>query len=158
MSLGGCSNFEDLLRACGYTNINNSENNNSNSTGCFDIPNGFQNINPELFVAISGILGEIISGNIPFNVQNALGNWFELLGQVILTYNAQQQYFQGGPGRCFSPQNYNVNNQFCNTNQNSTQNNKQNTQDSSTEAKLEKLESCINDLVIEIELLKSKLN
>ncbi|MDS0525994.1 hypothetical protein NNC19_09915 [Clostridium sp. SHJSY1] len=153
MDFNGWSNFEDLLKACGYTNPNNSET--KNNPGCFDIPNGFQNLNPELFVAISGILGEIISGNIPFNVQNALGNWFELLGQVILTYNAQQQYFQGGPGRYFCPNNYNVNNPFCNTNQNSST---QNSQNSSITKRIDELESHINTLMTEIEKLQNKIN
>lgn len=153
MDFSRCNNFQDLLNACGYTKSNTSDNN--NSFGCFDIPNGFQSLNPELFVAISGVLGEIISGNIPFNVQNALGNWFELLGQVILTYNAQQQYFQGGPGRYFDPKNYNVSNPFCNTNSN---NNAQNNQNSSITNRIDELESCINTLMTEIEKIQNKIN
>ena len=31
-----------------------------------------------------------------------------------MTYNSQQQYFQGGPGRYFNPMYYNVSNPFCN--------------------------------------------
>lgn len=180
MDFSGCSNFEDLLRACGYTNSHNanSTTNECNNPGCFDIPNGFQTLNPELFVAISGVLGQIMAGNLPFNVQNALGNWFELLGQVILTYNAQQQYFQSGPGRYFSPENYNINNQFCNTSQNTTQSSnsnksnkksskneskdsKKNNKNSSTQNNLDKineLESRINDLMAEIETIKKTIN
>lgn len=197
MDFSGWGSFEDLARACGYTNVNNSNNSNTNdntttnefnNTGCFDIPNGFQSLNPELFVAIGGILGQIMAGNIPYNVQNALGNWFELLGQVILTYNAQQQYFQSGPGRYFNPQNYNVNNQFCNINTNDvTQNSdlsksnkkssrngkkssrKNNDKNSSDEYnknlseqnkvdKINELESRINDLISEIEVIKNTIN
>ncbi len=81
--------------------------------GCDDINGGFQQIYPEVFIVIAEILGDVMAGKLPFNVQNAVGNWFELVGQVILTYNAQQQYFQGGPGRYFNPAYYNVSNPFC---------------------------------------------
>ena len=174
MDFNGWSNFEDLAKACGYTNSNNNADDNSNNNGgtnefnnegCCDIPNGFQSLNPELFVAIGGILGEIMAGNLPFNVQNALGNWFELLGQVILTYNAQQQYFQGGPARYFNPKNYNVANQFCNTNQNNTTQNssssKSNKKNSSSQNKVDKineLESRIDDLIAEIQIIKNTIN
>jgi len=134
LEFNGWNSFEDLVRACGYTNCNKSSNNtnetsnnnaanNSCNMGCGDIPNGFQSLNPELFIVIGEILGNIVAGSIPFNVQNAVGNWLQLVGQAILTYNAQQQYFQGGPGRYFNPKYYNVTNPFCNTTStNSTQN------------------------------------
>lgn len=135
MEFNGWNNFEDLARACGYTNChkdsdnttetsNNNATNNSFNTGCSDIPNGFQSLYPELFIVIGEILGNIVAGSIPFNVQNAVGNWLQLVGQAILTFNAQQQYFQGGPGRYFNPQYYNVTNPFCSTTStNTTQNN-----------------------------------
>lgn len=164
MNFCGWSSFEDLARACGYTNINNT------NTECYDIPNGFQELDPQLFILIGEILGNIISGNLPFNVQNALGNWLQLVGQVIETYNAQQQYFQGGPGRYFSTENYNVSNSFCNTSQNAgTNTNKQNksTDNSSNtkeksskeseEAKIKELERLINELKIEIEQIKNEI-
>lgn len=131
MNFNGWNNIEDFVKACGYENFNNNSNssnnrsetndgNNSNNEtdeffnmGCHDIPGGFQSVNPQLFAIVGQILGDIIAGNLPFNVQNAVGNWFELVGQVILTYNAQQQYFQGGPGRYFNPRYYNVSNPFC---------------------------------------------
>ncbi|MBK1812724.1 hypothetical protein JHL18_19060 [Clostridium sp. YIM B02505] len=131
MDFNGWSNFEDFARACGYTSSSNGGNNSSSNNGttnesnswaCHDIPNGFQGLDPQLFVTIGTILGEIMAGNMPFNVQNALGNWFELLGQVILTYNAQQQYFQGGPGLYYNPKNYNINNQYCPTSQSNSSN------------------------------------
>ena len=150
MNNNGFSNFEDIFRACGLGNINmddlnNSKDNKSNKEnfkdkttsdgnaqdtgggfnfGCNDMPGGFQNINPELFIVIAEILGNVMAGNLPFNVQNAVGNWLELVGQVILTYNSQQQYFQGGPGRHFNPMYYNVSNPFCNrTSTNPTEDN-----------------------------------
>ena len=134
MEFNGWTSFEDLARACGYTNCQNGSNNanetNSNNStnnscdmGCNDIPHGFQSLNPELFIIIGEILGNIVAGSIPFNVQNAVGNWLQLVGQAILTYNAQQQYFQGGPGRYFDSRYYNVTNPFCNTTPaNTTQN------------------------------------
>lgn len=53
------------------------------------------------FVAIGEILGNIISMNLPLNTQNSLGNWLCLVGQVICTYNAQQELYNDGPGVCF---------------------------------------------------------
>ncbi len=136
MNFNGWGNFEDLFRACGYTNScdnnNNTRNDDNNSTddnsntnstnnsnynsnyyGCNDIPNGFQTLHPELFIIIGEILGNIVAGSLPFNVQNAIGNWLQLVGQAIETYNAQQQYFQSGPGRYYDPRNYNIVNPFC---------------------------------------------
>ena len=137
MNFNGWGNFEDLFRACGYTNSsdnsnnsnddnNNNNNNNNNSKynynyyGCNDIPNGFQTLHPELFIIIGEILGNIVAGSVPFNVQNAIGNWLQLVGQAILTYNAQQQYFQAGPGRYYEARNYNIVNPFCSSSSPST--------------------------------------
>ena len=137
MNFNGWGNFEDLFRACGYTNYcdgnsnnsnnnnttdNSSNNNNSNSNyyGCNDIPNGFQTLHPELFIIIGEILGNIVAGSVPFNVQNSIGNWLQLVGQAILTYNAQQQYFQAGPGRYYEARNYNIVNPFCSSSSPST--------------------------------------
>ena len=63
---------------------------------------GFQDLHPEAFLISAEILGNIWAANLPFNVQNALGNWLMLIGQILLTFNAQQQYFQGGPGRYYN--------------------------------------------------------
>lgn len=73
----------------------------------------FQNVNPELFIVVGELLGNVIANELPFNVQNAVGNWLQLVGQAILTYNAQQQYYQQGPGRYFTPDSFNVDNPFC---------------------------------------------
>lgn len=137
MNFNGWGNLEDLLRACGYNNSSD----NTDNTGCNDIPNGFQNINPQLFILIGDVIGNIIAGNIPFNVQNAIGNWFELLGQVILTFNAQQQYFQSGPGRYYDPKNYNVDNPSCSTNPTDSTSNTTSTSNSSNSSSSSKTSS-----------------
>ncbi|EHJ00712.1 hypothetical protein CDLVIII_4185 [Clostridium sp. DL-VIII] len=189
MEFKGWNSFEDLAKACGYTNChkdtnNTSEKNNTNSTnnsdnaGCYDIPSGFQSLNPELFIIIGEILGNIISGSLPFNVQNAIGNWLQLVGQAIETYNAQQQYFQGGPGTFYNPKYYNSANPFCTTtstsntkntsswnNNNSDPNNeKRANYDSNTNSsiennfdKIKELELRINQLTSEIEQIKNKI-
>ena len=46
-------------------------------------------LNPYEFSAIAVIMGLIISPALTVNQQNSLGNFLELLGQVILTINAQ---------------------------------------------------------------------
>lgn len=81
----------------------------------------FQNVNPELFVVVGELLGNVIANELPFNVQNAVGNWLQLVGQAIETYNAQQQYYQQGPGRYFTPDSFNVDNPFCQNTQQSSQ-------------------------------------
>ena len=186
MEFNGWNSFEDLARACGYTNCNNSDNaseasnnnetNKSCNSSCGDIPNGFQSLNPELFITIGEILGNIIAGSIPSNVQNSLGNWLELVGQAILTYNAQQQYFEQGPARYFNPRNYNVGNSFCNTTPTNTTENNSSSNDSNNSSKskennsnsdysikaikekvdkIETLELRINQLTTEIEKMKN---
>lgn len=80
---------------------------------CSDAPGGFQDFNPQILNLITVLFGNIAAQKMPFNVQNALGNWLQLLGQVIITFNAQQQYFQGGPGRIYSPIYRNAANPFC---------------------------------------------
>lgn len=86
---------------------------NKNGFGCNDMPGGFQRINPMLFIVIGDILGDVMAGNLPFNVQNSIGNWIQLVGQAIETYSSQQQYFQSGPGRYYSPENLNITNPLC---------------------------------------------
>lgn len=80
---------------------------------CSDIPGGFQDLNPIILNLITVIFGSIASQKMPFNVQNAIGNWLQLFGQVIITFNAQQQYYQGGQGRIYSPIYRNAANPFC---------------------------------------------
>jgi hypothetical protein len=186
MEFNGWNSFEDLAKACGYTNnttSNETSNNNSGNTsgnmGCCDIPNGFQSLNPELFVVIGEVLGNIMAGNMPFNVQNAVGNWLQLVGQAIETYNAQQQYFQGGPGRYFNPKYYNATNPFCTTtstssaqnsgsmtNSTNSNNNKEKNSTSNSNAKsscennvdkIEALELRINQLTAQIKQIKNQL-
>lgn len=82
----------------------------------------FQNVNPELFIVVGELLGNVIANELPFNVQNAVGNWLQLVGQAIETYNAQQQYYQQGPGRYFTPDSFNVDNPFYQQTQQGSQN------------------------------------
>ncbi len=46
-------------------------------------------LNAYEFTLIATIAGFLISPTLTINEQNSLGNFFELLGQVILTINAQ---------------------------------------------------------------------
>ena len=178
MNFNGWGNFEDLIRSYSNNNTtnnnttnnntnnsNNNNNNNNNTTNCNDIPpSPFQTIPPELFAIISG---NIIAGNIPFNVQNLIGNWLELIGQVILVFNAQQQYFESGPGRYYDPKNYNISNPFCSNNSTNTNGNDSSTSTSSSTsssksndistAKIESLEKQIQELTKELNEIKTLL-
>ena len=165
MNFDGWVNLNDLLKACGYnyssdnSDEGNRTSNNSNTTnnfGCYDMPNGFQDLSPELFIIIGEILGNIIAGSIPFNVQNTLGNWLQLVGQAIETYNAQQQYFQSGPGRYYDPKNFNVTNPFCSSNStSSTTSNKSNSKNNdANRVRIEELEKQVQQLTNEINEIK----
>lgn len=113
--------FQDFIDYCNefYNNSNKEESQNSQNSGyyCGDIPGGFQTINPQFFLVMGEILGNVIAGQMPFNIQNVIGNWLQLVGQAIETFNAQQQYMQSGPGRYYDIKNLNVNNPFCTENQ-----------------------------------------
>lgn len=152
--------FNDFFGFFGYKETNEV---------CEDIPGGFQDLNPELFVLIGELLGNAIAGNLPFNVQNALGNWFQLVGQAMLTFNAQQQYFQGGTGRYYNPKYKNVSNPFCGENAASqaegpyggdgggnSNNTNTNSKNSDVNDKIEKLTKEIEELKEEINNLKNK--
>lgn len=51
-------------------------------------------LNPYEFSLIASILGFAISTTLTVDQQNSLGNFMELLGQVILTINAQSSTLQ----------------------------------------------------------------
>ncbi|GAA0068521.1 hypothetical protein UT300003_00440 [Clostridium sardiniense] len=122
MKSDSMNDFNEFMKQFGFNFRDNNCNNRDNAENfdpderCEDIPGGFQDLHPQLFVLIGDIMGQIMAGEMPFNVQNAIGNWFELIGQVILTYSAQQQYFQNGPGRYYKRKNKNVGNPFCEAN------------------------------------------
>lgn len=90
---------------------------------CKNIFSGFQALHPRLFALTGEVLGDILGQKLPFNVQNALGDWIQCVAQVIITYNSKQQYFQGGPGRYYNIMYKNVSNPFCTGNQNTTEGN-----------------------------------
>lgn len=126
------SKFYDFMNDYMNENINNNNNNNNTSDSSTftsgtqdfacgqDIPNGFQGVNPQLVLLVGEILGNVMSQSMPFNLQNFIGNWLQLVGQIIETYNAQQQYMQAGPGRYYDIRNININNPFCQDNNPST--------------------------------------
>lgn len=119
--------FDDFMKSCGYDFSEYKDNNSSENEespppgvgdddcrcGDSDIPGGFQDLNPQVLIVIATILGINIASKLPLNIQGAVGNFFELLGEVILTFNAQQQYFQGGPDRFYNPIYRNASNPFC---------------------------------------------
>lgn len=115
--------------------------------------NDFQGMDPQTFIVIAEMIGNFIGGDTPFNVQNAIGNWLMLIGQAIVTYNAQQQYFQGGPGRCFDCNNFNINNPDVNQNNNVNQGNNGKNYDE----ELIMITKKINKLTLEITKLKKEI-
>lgn len=120
---------EEILKSLGYQkkSNNNDSNDKCNCTidpsggadnNCcaklnLDVPGGFQDLDPMIFVVIAELIGNVIAGNTPFNVANSISNILGLVGQVIETYAAQQQYFEFGPGRYYNEAYKNVANPFC---------------------------------------------
>ena len=132
--------------------------------GCSDMPGGFQDLNPQLFSLMGQIIGMVMSGNLPFNVQNAIGNWLMLVGQTIETYSGQQQYFQSGPGRYYDLKYKNVTNPFCpQSNQSSStsqtgESTSKNKQTAKTCSDIEHLRKEVDRLSLELERLRKEVH
>lgn len=159
---------------CNFEN-KNAEASEKSRNACSDIPGGFQDLNPTILNLITVLFGSIASQKMPFNVQNAIGNWLQLFGQVMITFNAQQQYYQGGPGRMYSPIYRNAANPFCSestdesqansatstssnesNNKNSIENNKLNNDIFSLKKSIELLNAKVYELQKQIEELKNR--
>lgn len=159
---------------CNFGN-KNAEASEKSRNACSDIPGGFQDLNPTILNLITVLFGSIASQKMPFNVQNAIGNWLQLFGQVMITFNAQQQYYQGGPGRMYSPIYRNAANPFCSestdesqansatstssnesNNKNSIENNKLNNDIFSLKKSIELLNAKVYELQKQIEELKNR--
>lgn len=69
-----------------------------------------QDVHPEALLLATELLGNLSSLQMPFNVQNLIGNWLQLIGQIILVFNAQQQLWQNGPGHYYNCCNKNIGN------------------------------------------------
>lgn len=178
-SFSSSQNEKDKSQAASQKNNNekSSSNNfnygffytNENGFGCNDMPGGFQRLNPTLFIVIADILGDVMSGRLPFNVQNAVGNWIQLVGQAIETFSSQQQYFQSGPGRFYSPVNLNITNSTCEQaySEGGTNNGEENetaegssTNDTNTDNEkiIKELCSIINDMKSELNEVKTRID
>lgn len=101
-----------------------------------DIIGGFQDIDPNSFIILAEVIGDLLSGGLPFNVATAVSNWFNLVGQIIETYASQLVYFQSGPGRFYKVEDRNVANPFCSsskvTEDETSSNNTYNSENTST--------------------------
>ena len=56
--------------------------------------NGFFGLPAEVLSALGTVLGFALLGKLDYNQQNTLGNWLELIGQVLETNAAQGQVLQ----------------------------------------------------------------
>ena len=54
-----------------------------------DFASWLMSLSPFEFTTLGVIIAYIISCNLTLNEQNSIGNWFEMVGQIILTFNAQ---------------------------------------------------------------------
>lgn len=196
MEQNGFNSFDDLINFCRNLygqqvnnkddgNVNSQENSekcnncrfgnsNANATkgqreAYSDIPGGFQDIPPQLLLVIGELLGNVMAGNLPFNIQNVVGNWLQLVGQAIEVFNAQQQYYQGGPGRMYNPIYRNAANPFCSsssdesqTNVDSNKNKKSSSKSSSNETQsnndIYQLKQSIKSLTKQIQELQKQID
>ena len=55
---------------------------------------GFFGLPAEVMSALGTVLGFALLGKLDYNQQNTLGNWLELIGQVLETNAAQGQVLQ----------------------------------------------------------------
>ena len=169
-------NSEETCEECRFSS-SNADSTKSQREACSDIPGGFQDIPPQLLLVIGELLGNIIAGNLPFNIQNVVGNWLQLVGQAIEVFNAQQQYYQGGPGRYYNYIYRNVANPFCTSsvdesqksisvNENEQKSNKgkrsnkngSSSKSSNTSSEIEELKECICYLTNQIQELKNDID
>ena len=192
MDIYGLNEIYDSLKRMGYIKDNEEGSENSRipdidpsggaDENCcrdlnLDIPGGFQDINPMVFITIGEVIGNVLAGNIPFNVTASLANWLNLIGQAVETYAAQQMYFQSGPGRCYDLRDRNVANPFCSCQEQSDNNNKSESQDNDSsndeseenssnnncntnesDINIENLEDVVKSLKEEVENYSSKIN
>lgn len=163
---------ESTTGTTGNSNNGSGNNNNTNSAeGCDDIPLGFQDLNPQLFIIVGEMIGDVMAGNLPFNMQNAIGNWFMLIGQAIVTYNSQQQYLEGGPGRRYNIKNKNAFNPNCKSGSQSSNNsdssnngtsnnsgdNSNNSENTNYKSEINQLTQCMNTLICQVESLQDEI-
>lgn len=94
--------MEEFLKSLGYE-----------KDPCADIPGGFQDLDPITFVIIGEIIGDVLSGQLPFNTANTIANILILVGQIIEAVGTQQQYQEEGPGNIYNIGNKNINNPNC---------------------------------------------
>ena len=150
------NNLEDLLGYLGYEKDENSEceftidpTGGAADNCCRDLNSdlifGYQDLNPMLFITIGELIGDVLSGQLPFNVANSISNFLNLVGQIIETYGAQIQYYEVGPGRYFNPALRNSANPYCNC-------------VNPEEEKIERLESLVSNLISQAISDKEKIN
>ena len=95
------------------------------------------NIDPSIFTLSAVAIGASLINDFNSFEQNAIGNWFFMVGQYILTNAAQQQLLESRvPGNTFF----------------NNQNNFNNTKD------IELLKQAINKINIELENIKNQKN
>lgn len=104
--------IDDILKKYGYCK-DESLNRNKCKEFNSDVEGGFQDVNPLIFVLVGEVMGDLISGSLPFNVANTLSNIIILVGQIIETYGTQQLYYEHGPGRRYEKNNRNIDNPEC---------------------------------------------
>lgn len=75
------------------------------------------NIDPNTFAFLGAFIGAILASDLSINEQNSVGNWFELVGQYLLTSAAQQQLIQGRIAKNNSQKSMQGNDFFKNSNQ-----------------------------------------
>lgn len=115
--------------------------------------NGFPpNTDPHVFSLIAVGVGYVLVNELTTNEQNSLGNWFELLGQYILTHAAQQQLIEAR----IENNNINTNTKEYRQTGNPFTDNNQGKSNQTQRGEVEFLMDAVNKIMNELEEIKKK--
>ncbi len=64
-------------------------NNNNTKKNLSDFAEWLNSISPLEYVTVGTVIAYLISWELDANSQNSLGNWLEMVGQIMLTFSAQ---------------------------------------------------------------------
>lgn len=84
-----CNNYYN------FTENNDGCNQETENKACqFKIPYSVLSLPPEQFTVLATVLGFLLSHDLTIDQQNSLGNFFQAIGQTIVTYAGQKDLYE----------------------------------------------------------------
>ena len=142
-------NILDELCSCMNIDITAGAKDNKCRFCNLDMVGGFQDVSPMFLSVIVEVISNVVAGNIPLNVSNAIGNWLQLISTQMTLYIGQQQYLESGPGRLYNPVYKNISNPFCKTDKSSS---------SKYKKEIKELNKSIRELKVQIRDMREEIN